>query len=181
MKVYEGRETCQGCGRPGTESTRPQKDALCFDCQRALDIGRQVIAEGKVQSEYANVFVHWHHFYDEECNKAIHTMLEQMENPDAAISHYAQLSRHADGNNGRRYKIPMQFFKALDEFVCTFGKAWCELKTQRANIPKEAAEAVRQERNRIYNEGVAYGRNLLTQLNRGEIGVNDFEGIVEKY
>ena len=139
-----------------------------------MDIGRQVIAEGKTHSKYANVFVHYHHFYDEECNKAIHKMMEQMENPDATVCQWANLSRIPDGNNGRRYKIPMQFFKALDEFLCTFAKAWGELKTQRDNIPKEAAEAVRQERNRIYNEGVAYGRNLLTQLNRGEIGVNDF-------
>lgn len=52
---------------------------------------------------------------------------------------------------------------------------------ERNRIPAQVEETLNRERNRIYNEGVAYGRNLLTQLNRGEIGLGDFEAVVKKF
>ena len=44
-----------------------------------------------------------------------------------------------------------------------------------------STKKLNEERNRIYNDGVAHGRNLLMQLNSGEIGVNDFQKPVKKF
>lgn len=52
---------------------------------------------------------------------------------------------------------------------------------ERNRIPEQVEEQINKERNKIYNEGVAYGRNLLAQLNRGEIGLSEFDAIVDKY
>ena len=43
----------------------------------------------------------------------------------------------------------------------------------------ELDRQLEEQKDEIYNEGVAYGRTLLTQLNRGEISVNDFEKPVQ--
>lgn len=45
----------------------------------------------------------------------------------------------------------------------------------------DAEQAVKEVKDRIYNEGVAKGRELLRQLNSGEITLDDFSKPVKRY
>ena len=179
--MYEGKEPCAGCGRSGAEEPRKEKNCLCHDCQRELAVGRQVLNEQQTVEKYVNAFLHFHQFYSQDCSNAAHKLLAAIHNPDACNCRYDSIEHKYSGSNGKRYNIPEKYYEAIREFILTFNEAWSELRTAKENIPKEVQEALREEKNRIYNEGVAYGRNLLTQLNRGEIGVNDFEKQVIKY
>lgn len=85
------------------------------------------------------------------------------------------------GNNERRYKIPKYIAEAVGVLLQDLKAEFEETMHERNRIPAQVEETLNRERNRIYNEGVAYGRNLLTQLNRGEIGLGDFEAVVKKF
>ena len=71
--------------------------------------------------------------------------------------------------------------EAIKELLKDLKAEFEETMHERNRIPQQVEEQLNRERNKIYNEGVAYGRNLLAQLNRGEIGLRDFEAIVEKF
>ena len=35
--MYKGKEPCQGCGKPGNERYRHDKNLLCTSCQKVFD------------------------------------------------------------------------------------------------------------------------------------------------
>lgn len=180
LKYYDGKEPCPGCGRPGTEVTRHRKDGLCYDCQDLLALGRQLKAEKEKATEYVNVTLHVNSCRNPKGNEAFYKFLSAISNEAAVANSWIDLLPQF-GNNERRYKIPKYMAEAIKELLKDLKAEFEETMHERNRIPQQVEEQLNRERNKIYNEGVAYGRNLLAQLNRGEIGLRDFEAIVEKF
>ena len=178
---YDGETPCHGCGRPGTEKTRSRKDGLCYDCQDLLKLGRQVKAENGRETKYTKVSLHIFACRNTNGNVAFDKFLSAINNDDAADTNGYTDILPTFGSNRKYYNIPEYIAEAVNELLQALNAEFEEAMYQRERIPKQVEEQMNKERNKIYNEGVAYGRNLLTQLNRGEIGLSDFEAVVEKY
>ena len=194
MKFYEGKAPCPGCGRTGKDVARTSKDSLCHDCKNALEIGKAIVKERNLDRNYylmddlRTAIMTWYTIPVREIDKALTDLLQTFSQFD---------SRHVVMKGGLRESMlagRLDAITAHDSFILpdvTFeaAKRLCEsivdacqqLKSDRENYQKELDKKLNEERNRIYNDGVAYGRNLLKQLNRGEITVNDFEKPVKKF
>ena len=79
------------------------------------------------------------------------------------------------------FVLPKVTFEAAKKLCHAIKDAVDELNRERDNYKEELDKKLNEERNRIYNDGVAHGRNLLMQLNSGEISVNDFQKPVKKF
>lgn len=177
--MYTGKETCQGCGRPGDEAPRSEKNKLCTQCKDELTIGRGVKRKKDIASGCAYVFQHYHAFRTTELNHLVHKILSALHNDNAETEGSIVNLKYSSGSNGKYYKIPLEAFEPLKEFFLAIDKAAEELAPD--NIAKAVKEATRNERNKIYNEGVEHGRNLLFALNDGTITPADFAKDVKKF
>ena len=83
--------------------------------------------------------------------------------------------------NSHHIVLPDFLVNAASALCQTFHEEGDKIETQRRNLHSEAEQQLNEERNKIYNEGVAYGRKLLFQLNNGEISLKEFEVDVKKY
>lgn len=188
-KLYEGPEPCPGCGTPGTQRARSTKNHLCKDCIDALRIGQAIVKERGLDRNFYRMddltmaHITWYKVPIKEIEWALKGLLETFSQFDSRYASYNQkyfgqmepLTGHHD------FVLPTVTYdaaKVLTEKIMDF--CW-QLRREKNEYKKEVESEVNEERNRIYNEGVAYGRNLLTQLNRGEITLSDFEATVKKY
>lgn len=194
MKLYNGTAPCPGCGRTGEEVARRSKESLCHDCMNALEIGKAIVKERNLDRNYYLMddlrigLMTWYTIPIREIENALTDLLSTFSQFD---------SKHVvmkGGFNGSILVGKLEATTARDRFVLpdiTFdaAKRLChaikdavdELNRERDNYKDELDKKLNEERNRIYNDGVAHGRNLLMQLNSGEISVNDFEKPVKKF
>ena len=194
MKLYEGTAPCPGCGRTGEEVARRSKDSLCHDCMNALEIGKAIVKERNLVRNYYLMddlrigLMTWYTIPIREIENALTDLLSTFSQFDS--KHVAT----KDGFNGSilvgkleaatardRFILPNITFEAAKRLCESLREACLQLKNDRDNYKDELDKKLNEERNRIYNDGVAHGRNLLMQLNRGEISVNDFEKPVKKF
>ena len=104
----------------------------------------------------------------------VDSVLIGFNNPRATkIESETQTVNSMSGGYGEYYTIPTVVFNALKKAVIVVEEAAKEIREQRDAAFIAARTQVEKERDRIYNEGIAYGRNLLAQLNTGEITLEE--------
>lgn len=80
-----------------------------------------------------------------------------------------------------RILLPDITVNAAKEFTDTVRQVCDDLNDKERNYKEELEKQLNNERNDIYNEGVAHGRNLLIQLNNGEITAEQINNRIKKY
>ena len=192
--MYEGNAPCPGCGRTGEQVARKSKDSLCYDCQNQLEIGRAICKERDLARDYYRMddlqtgILTWYTIPIHEVDTALRNLLQTFSQFDSR--HVSSKGRYDESTLAGRIEattardhfiLPCVTFNAVKALCNTLKDVCYQLKKERDNYQQELGKQLAEQKNAIYNEGVAYGRNLLTQLNRGEISVNDFEKPVRKY
>lgn len=194
MKLYEGPVPCPGCGRTGKEKARKSKDSLCYDCQDMLGIGRAISKERSLARNYYRMDdlrlgdMTWYTIPIREVNDALKELLKKFSEFDRQYVGYkgtpteSQLAGRIGATTSRdTYILPDVTFAAAKQLCESIKEICWQLKKDREKYKEELDQKLNEERNLIYNEGVAHGRNLLMQLNSGEISVNDFEKPIKKF
>lgn len=181
--MYKGKEVCQGCKKTGIEVPRWDKDGLCESCKGFIKIGRSVNVENLTEyvkiRDWVNGFASFD-FDDNSLNHFANVVLEAINNPDAPTKGEIGL-RENPGHSNVFYTVPKAFAVPLVEFLRNLEKVIISVKKEKQEIREQAKNAVRDEKNSIFNLGVEHGRDLLNQLNRGEITIDDFNKTVIKY
>ena len=193
-KFYEGSAPCPGCGRTGEDVPRKSKDSLCYDCEMALSIGRAIVKERNLDRNHYNMDdlrigqMTWYTISIRSVESALCDLLRTFSKFDqnrvsmkGGISE-SQLAGRADAFTARdSFVLPDITFNAAKK-LCEVLKDVChELNKARDNYQKELDEQLRQQKNDIFNDGVAHGRNLLFQLNNGEITADEINKRINKY
>ena len=189
--LYKGKTPCPGCGRTGEEHPRSSKDGLCMECAEALKMGKALIAERNMErgwyamDELTKAVLTWYAIRTDKLDRALRNLLSKFSKFD---------SRYAKGNAQKAiigeisattsrdtFVLPTETYEAAKELCEAVRDASYEIEQKRDNYKKELDKELANEKNRIYNEGVAYGRNLLMQLNNNEITPNEFTKPVKRY
>lgn len=181
---YEGKEPCQGCGKPGSEMSRAKKDSLCSICRKMLERGKAVTNMEEIDESYIQIFQHHHAFHGDETNRLCHEILSIFHNGNIQNAPYWDHNRtlkEAWGSNGKHYTIPKKLFEPLKTFFANLEKTFDQIGEKEKAIPENARKAVAKEKNKIFNEGVQKGRDLLVALNAGKITLAEFEKDIQKY
>ncbi len=176
--MYQGKEICQGCSRPGTEKPRYSKDELCQDCKESIKLGRA--KEVELNEKYTSVSS-WPtnlpgiDFSDRTLSNLLSGLLKGLHNPyvNATNNLFQPFNPH-NIHGHENHKIPTRVVEPMTEFFDKIQTVIMEIREEKKGLPKMAQEAVQEEKDRIYNEGIEAGRNLLFQLNQGAITETDF-------
>ena len=178
-KIYQGKEVCQGCGKPGTEASRYSKDELCKSCSEILKLG--LAKDFKDKEEYTSVSS-WPtslqslDFGDHTLSDLLRGLLDGLHNPHAeSTGNLFHPFNPLNIHGSVFHKIPTRVVEPMKEFFEKIQSVIKEIKQEKDGLPKMAKEAVQEEKNRIYNDGIEMGRSLLIQLNQGSITIGDFE------
>jgi len=181
--MYKGKEPCQGCGRPGTEKFRYDKNCLCRDCQEIYDKYKASEIEGTTM-EY--VCLRTYRFGQMDIssrgmntrlslsNYLVNRILEGFNNKHAKYQENVSINYMSSGQT-ERFIIPRVIYKALVGLIGNIREAVDEIREQQDAAFVATRTMIEQERTKIYNEGVEHGRKLLVQLNSGEITMKEFE------
>lgn len=186
-KYYDGEAPCEGCGRPGTLVTRLTKDCLCEDCQRRLELGTLVekdltLTEFGSIKEFVDVMLPNRFTWNSKIEYAMVKFFRAFNCPSGLYSTgQKRLLKINYDYNTHHIVLPEFLVNAASDLCQTFHEEGNKIEEQRRNLRSEAEQLLNEERNKIFNEGVAYGRNLLLQLNNGEISLKEFESDVKKY
>jgi len=177
-KIYQGKEVCQGCRKPGTEVPRYSKDELCKSCSEILKLG--LAKDFKNKEEYTSVSS-WPtslpslDFGDRTLSDLLRGLLDGLHNPHAESTGNLFHPFNSPNIHGSvNHKIPTRVVEPMKEFFEKIQTIIKEIKQEKDGLPNMAKEAVQEEKNRIYNEGIEKGRDLLFQLNQGSITQEDF-------
>lgn len=176
--MYQGKEICQGCSKSGAEAPRYSKDELCQSCKESIRLGRA--KEIEMKEEYTDVSS-WStsltslDFGDRILPNLLSGLLDGLHNPYAQSTQKLHQPFNPHNSYGSNWHtIPTRVVEPMKEFFEKIQAVIKDIKQEKDNIPQVAREAVQDEKDRIYNEGVEVGRNLLFQLNQGEITETDF-------
>lgn len=176
--MYQGKEICQGCRRSGTETPRYSKDELCQDCKETIKLGRA--KEVELNEKYTSVSS-WSSnlpgidFGDRTLSNLLSGLLKGLHNPYAnATNNLFQPFNPHNIHGSENHIIPTRVVEPMTEFFDKIQTVINDIREEKKNLPKMAREAVQDEKDRIYNEGIEKGRNLLFQLNEGAITETDF-------
>jgi hypothetical protein len=177
-KMYSGKEVCQGCGKPGTKVSRYSKDELCQSCKDTLKLG--LAKDVELKEEYTSVSS-WPtalpslDFGDRTLSDLLRGLLDGLHNPSAeATSHLHHPFNPHNIHGSQHHTIPARVVEPMKEFFTKIQDLIREIKQEKEGLPKMAKDAIQEEKDRIYNEGVEKGRDLLFQLNQGSITQDDF-------
>lgn len=184
---YDGPVPCQGCGRPGSLEPRKTRDCLCKDCQRRLEIGTLVekdltLTEFGTIKEFVHAMLPNRFTWNSKIEYAMVDFFRAFNCPSGLYaSGQERLLKINYDYNTHHFVLPEFLVNAASALCQTFHEEGNKIEEQRRNLRSEAEQQLNEERNKIYNEGVAYGRKLLFQLNNDEISLKDFESDVKKY
>lgn len=193
MKYYEGSAPCPGCGRTGEQVARKAKDALCHDCQEQLRIGRAIAQERQLERHYYKMDdlivaePTWYTIPIDEIDKKLRNLLRTFSVFDSRNASYASgnercLAGRLEATTARdAFVLPRVTLDAAKELCGALKDACWDLKEQRENYRKELDAQLADQKNEIFNQGVARGRNLLLQLNSGEITLQEFQAVQKKF
>jgi hypothetical protein len=177
--MYQGKEICQGCKKSGAESPRWSKDELCQSCNDSIKLGRA--KEVEMKEEYTSVSS-WPSslasldFSDRTLSSLLRGLLDGLHNQYAtSTSSLSHPFNPVNIHGSERHVIPTRVVEPMKEFFEKIQAVIKDIRQEKENLPKMAREAVQEEKDRIYNQGVEVGRNLLFQLNQGSITQQDFE------
>ena len=193
MKYYEGSAPCPGCGRTGEQVARKAKDALCHDCQEQLRIGRAIAQERQLERNYYKMEdlivaeLTWYTIPVAEIDKKLRNLLRTFSvfdsrNANSACGNEMCLAGRLEATTARdAFVLPRVTFDAAKELSGALKDVCWDLKEQRENYRKELDAQLADQKNEIFNQGVARGRNLLLQLNSGEITLQEFQAVQKKF
>lgn len=193
MKYYEGPAPCPGCGRTGEQVARKAKDALCYDCEEQLRIGRAIARERQLERNFYRLEdlmtaqMTWYTIPIREIEMKVCNLLRTFSAFDMRHAGYTsksnrQLAGRVDAVTARyNIVLPAVTYEAAKDLCEALKDACWDLKEQRRNYQKELDEQLDEQKNEIFNQGVARGRNLLLQLNRGEITIQQFEATQKRF
>ena len=156
--MYKGKECCQGCGKSGEEVPRGDKNALCYPCKDLINLGKSVGTEKELANSYLYVFQPHHAFHRPEVNALAHNILSALNNPSIQKAEGHNSLKSAFGSNGLSYKIPKQAFEPLQKFFSELDQKTWDLNKEIEDLPNKSKQAVRDEKNAIFNAGVGKGR-----------------------
>ena len=189
--LYKGKNPCPGCGRTGEEHPRFSKDGLCMECAEALKIGKALIEERNLErgsyclEELTKAFLTWYTIRTDKIERALRNLLSKFSKFDskyaAGCTHRAIIGEISATCGRDVFVLPTETYEAAKELCEAVRDASYEIEQKRDNYKKELDKELANEKNRIYNEGVAYGRNLLMQLNNNEITPDEFTKPVKRY
>lgn len=191
-RSYYGTAPCLGCGRTGEERHRKSKDSLCDECQKYLAVGRAVSKERELErcwyrmDDLCNARMTYNTIHNKEIGERLKTLLGTFsEFQQGNAGKFMELSRPDATSGSDTFVLPVKTFEAAKELVETIGQVALELdedkRTYQEQLKKEAAAELAEQKNAIYNEGVAHGRNLLMQLNNNEITADEFTRPVKRF
>ena len=193
MKYYEGSAPCPGCGRTGEQVARKAKDALCHDCQEQLRIGRAIAQERQLERNYYKMEdlivaeLTWYTIPVAEIDKKLRNLLRTFSVFDSRNASYIPsnegcLAGRIEATTARdSFVLPRVTLDAAKELCGALKDVCWDLKEQRENYRKELDAQLADQKNEIFNQGVARGRNLLLQLNSGEITLQEFQAVQKKF
>lgn len=193
MKFYKGSVPCPGCGKTGEQQPRESKDALCYECQQHVSIGRALAKEKGLERKYykfddlCEAEMTWYSIRTRELDKAVRELLKTFSQFDRRfaereIREHGQLSTIFDACTARdHFVLPKVTFEAARAFVITVQQLSRDLEREKEDYRKELQSELAKQKNDIYNEGVRRGRNLLLQLNSGEITPADFAKDIKRF
>ncbi len=184
-KKYKGLEVCQGCNKSGSDNPRDNKNSLCSSCDRIFKLGSSKDFESNI--EYIRVH-DWHNGYnslewgDNTLDHLANELLGKLHNPFADTKGSVDFPRRQHlGQN--LYSIPVVYAESLKNFFIELNKKINDMKNKKEALDKKCRHAVddviKNERQRIFDEGISEGKNLLMQLNKGTLSVSDFENTVK--
>lgn len=180
--MYQGKQPCAGCGRPGSQIARWSKDALCPECADLLQKGKVLSLEPR---EYCRVNLTWYSFYHHPLNNLVNDFMNAISLPEAKHLNAPMgiiYLGHIDAvTASSRYFVPKFVADALKNLIEGIQQEGRMLANKEAEIPKMAKEEVAKEKQKYFEEGLMRGRNMLAQLNRGEITLDQFEAIPKPY
>lgn len=191
--IYKGDKPCPGCGRSGTEVPRLSKDGLCLECTEHLNIGKQFCKERDLErghfllDDLTTGYMTWYQIRNKEIDGCLRELLRTFSQFDSryAGGYCRQESMLAGcagcGTSHDGFVLPKVTFEAAKKLCHAIEDAVGELNRERDNYQKKIDKQLAEQKNDIFNDGVAYGRNLLFQLNRGEITGEDINKRIEKY
>lgn len=185
---YDGSAPCPGCGRPGSIVSRLTKDSLCRDCQRRLELGTLAEKDMTVTTfgtikDFVNIGLSRNFALNSNIEYAMVKFFNAFNSPSSlyATNSGQRLLKINFDYSARNIVLPKFLLDAASELCQTFHEEGSKIAEQRRNLRSEAEQQLNDERNKIYNEGVAHGRKLLFQLNNNEISLKDFEADVKKF
>lgn len=189
---YTGKVPCPGCGRTGEEHARDSKDGLCRDCQAELEIGRALCKERDLKrnwykmDELCGGRLTFHSIHNSELHARLKTLLGTFSEFQLAnVGKWFDISRSEATSGKDLFVLPEKTADAAKELTESLYKIAWELdedkRTCQEKLKKEAAAELAEQKNQIYNEGIAYGRNLLMQLNNNEISADEFTRPVKRF
>lgn len=193
-KIYEGSAPCPGCGRTGKEVPRYGKDSLCYDCSMTLSIGRAIVKERNLDRNHYFMDdlrigqLKWYTISIRSVESALDDLLRTFSQFDqnrvsmkGSISE-CQLAGRIDACTAHEsFVLPDITFNAAKKLCEVLMDVCYELNKAHDNYQKELDDQLRQQKNDIFNDGVAHGRNLLFQLNNGEITADEINKRINKY
>ena len=168
--IYEGKETCQGCGKPGTTNYRYSKNQLCPNCQMIFDKGRMI--DFNDNDKYVNLRQHYHAFRTQWINTELYNILKSLHTPAANALGWPAI-KSAFGNNEYTFKIKEKYIEPIKQLFLKIENEIVTVKDEKESIPELIKQQLKVERDKIYNEGIAKGRDLLFQLNLGDISATE--------
>lgn len=180
--MYNGKEVCQGCKKPGTELERWSKADLCKSCDTVFKTGLDLNRRSEIKESYTRIFQHHHSFRSNELNSFLHEFLTIVNNPhvlqgEGVAGPYSL--GPSGGSNGKFYTIPNAIIEPLTKFLHFYDNIMYEYSESK--LDDKTRQSLKDVKNEIFNEGVEKGRNLLVQFNNGEITMDQFSSKLYKF
>ncbi len=188
-RFYEGDKPCPGCGRTGRQVARISKDDLCDDCKTALKIGKTIIKERELQRdlyripELKRAQISWYAVPIKEIEFSLKKLLESFSRFDSRFASYNTefFGRPEYSCGQHNFVLPTVTYESAKELTENIIRFCNQLNEEKRTYKKELDEQLAEQKNEIFNAGVAKGRNLLLQLNRGEVTLEEFNKPIKEY
>ena len=172
MKIYQGKEICQGCKISGALKPRPIKDDLCRSCKLILNKGKTKHEEE--DTEYTFTFLHSNAQFHKNALDFGHKILGILHKENAEFRYRDRIHDQYVGNYGIEYKIPKKSFEPVKSLIIELSKSYKDIENENKNLEVQAKEVVQKLKDEIFNEGIKRGKNLLLMLECGELTMHDF-------
>ena len=178
--MYKGKELCQGCKKPGSETPRRYKQELCQSCENIFHKGSSI--EILDSAKYARFGMMWYYFRNKKLDRLVRSFFKSMHNQFARKESISveDLGRSAITASDL-FIVPIEAYEAMTAFAFEM-KDWIEeIEKRESDIEPSIKRRIQEERDIIYNAGIERGRNLLISLATQEVTIQDLSGKAESY
>ena len=163
-RQYTGEAKCHGCGKSGSESTRLEKESLCYKCEDVLRKGKEYIRlleEDNCKYSLFRVF-RSAFLWNSACFNEVSELLKSLD------VGYNKANANKSDN---------------DYYIGSYasGHTTVYLKETVAEKMKLFIDAVKKELEEQLKRGQEEGTSLLVGLNEGSISMSRFEETLEQW